>query len=238
MISRRRLIQASVLGGVAVWVWAIPRLANRGPRTLSFTAISGSPPFRRLDSTGTRSALNAALIGLDTTSAPLPDPCKHLFNGAATGIAFFTDANCPNCPEMEANVIAAADGSGLPITHHMLPILGPTSTLAARAFVASHNQTDAQGFRNALMTAAVLPTQHMIETLADTHLLDLNQLRDDMQHPATTARIDTSRAVARRLGLIGTPATIIGRTILLGTLPRRTIRRIITLEQQLEPPCS
>lgn len=237
MTSRRRMIQLTALGGIGLWVWGAPRLGNLIPRDLSFTDVTGTPPFRRLASSGTTSALNAALIGLETTSAPLPDPCTHLYGGASTGIAIFTDANCPNCPAMDASVQAEASGTGWPVLHRMLPILGPSSELAARAFIASEHQKDTQAFRDALMASPGLPSPGMITGLAQDHLLDLDLLRVDMRSAATSDRLALDRGLARRLGLIGTPAVVIGRTILLGNLPRRVIRQIIALEQELEAPC-
>ena len=238
MLSRRRLLQVSALGGVALWVWGLPRVSRLFPADLSFSPLTHAPPFRRLDNTGTSSALSNALAGLDATPLPDVDPCAALYDGAATGIAIFSDANCPNCPAMEANVTAAAKDTGFTVFHRSLPILGPTSLFAAQAMIAAQAQPNGDAFRDALIKASGLPAPRFIAALAADHGLDPDQLRRDMKTPATQAAIDRDRAVARKLGLIGTPATVIGRSILLGTLPERTVRQIITQEQQMDPPCN
>lgn len=238
MISRRRFFSALGLGGVALWVWAAPQLPQLWRRDLAFTPIASAPPFRRLNSTGTSSALNAVFAGLKTPTHPDVDLCRHLFDGSPTGIAIFSDANCPNCPEMNANVQAAAAGSELSITHKVLPILGPTSEFAAKATIASLRQKSLQGFRDGLAGSVAVPTPSLIYALAAEHGADVDQLQADMQSPQTTQRIATDRALAAQLGLIGTPATVIGRTILFGSLPERTIRQIIAMEQDLDPPCA
>lgn len=233
-IPRRRLLQAAAVGAVALWVWGAPRLPGLWRAPQSFTPIAGAAPFRRLDRAGALSGANVALLGLPQeapSAVAVPDLCRALFGDRpGLAIAVFSDANCPNCPEMEATLARISATEAIPLELHHLPILGRSSDLAARADLAARLQGAA--LYKTLAEAPVVVTPRLVQDAARAAGLDAERLATDMTGPRVEAALDTSRALARRLGLIGTPATVIGRTVVLGVLPPDEIAQIIALERQ------
>jgi protein-disulfide isomerase len=94
-----------------------------------------------------------------------------------------------------------------------LPILGPESVLAAHALLAAQKQNGYEKLRTALMQAPPGYTKEQILAIARTLGLDDARLGHDMDDAAITARIDANLRLARDLGLDGTPALVIGDTL-------------------------
>lgn len=237
------MIQAAGIGAVGLWVWGAPRLPEIFAAEPSFTPIANVPPFRRLNSDGALTAANVAFLGLDQPNQnPMLEatriaPCTALFRGAPPpAIALFSDFNCPNCPTMDANVTAAAGDT--PVVRHQLPLLGVTSETASRAVLAADLQGGFAAMYAALSRTPAVKNLALIRRSAVGAGLDSDRLVTDMQSVAVQNQLNQSLALARILGLIGTPATVIGRTIVLGTLPRRQIAQIIALEQELGEVCA
>ncbi len=240
LLNRRRLLQGAGLTAVALWVWGAPRLAGLRAGPLTFTDIPDAAPFRRLDRTGASSAGAAIFAGLDAAPPPFTGSlCAALF-GANSGlsIAYFSDVNCPNCPAMEAATRRAVGQQAIPLIRHELPLLGPQSVIAARAILAAQMQGDAARVAERLihLTGPLTPAR-MGAIAADTGL-DAARWRADMESPQVISILSRNHGLARRLGIYGTPGTVIGRTVVLGALPEDQIAQIIALEQQAGPTCS
>ena len=70
-----------------------------------------------------------------------------------------------------------------------------------------------------------------IMTAARTAQLDLDQLRQDMDSRPTNAIIDRTRASAAALDLSGTPALVIGETIIPGAVGIEELQNVINRER-------
>ncbi|MEM6491265.1 MAG: DsbA family protein, partial [Pseudomonadota bacterium] len=57
--------------------------------------------------------------------------------------------------------------------------------------------------------------------------LDLEQMMRDMADPAVTATIEANLEWARRVGVGGTPAFIIGETLIPGAVPLEDLRAAV-----------
>ncbi len=251
---RRRAIVAGGMFAVAAWVAGAPRLASLWPTQLGYGDIAGLAPFRELTTAGTLSTANGLLTGLDGPAPADPtqqarvaavraNPCKALF-GLQTDprlpIAFFSDFNCPNCRVLEANLTRydAENPDTIRIIHHELPLLGADSVTASKAVLAADRQGGYIVMRNRLLRARLVTDANLMMAIANSVGLDGARLVTDMQSPALAATLDQSRAIATVFGFYGTPSTVIGRTVFLGTLPEVDVRQIIAEELAKSPPCA
>jgi protein-disulfide isomerase len=62
--------------------------------------------------------------------------------------------------------------------------------------------------------------------------LDLPRLKADMSRPEIAAQIDRNRALARDLGIRGTPAFVIGEQIVPGAIDLETMRGLVARARQ------
>lgn len=155
------------------------------------------------------------------------DPVRGNPAGDVTIVEFF-DVRCGFCrrlhPELEA--LIAAD-PGVRVVMKDLPILGPQSVVAARALLAAHRQGGYARLYDALMRLRGEPTEAAIQAEARRLGLDWARLRRDMDDPAISARLEGTLDLARRLGIEGTPALVIGDTLIPGAVDRATLARTV-----------
>jgi protein-disulfide isomerase len=116
------------------------------------------------------------------------------------------------------------------------PILGDSSVLAARAGLAADKQGKYLAFHTRLMNSRLIPTAAYIEGISVDLGMNQSQLRVDMDSQITTLAIQRTSALASTLSLIGTPALVVGRTIVQGEITRRQLDRLIENERQLQSP--
>lgn len=130
-------------------------------------------------------------------------------SGTVTVVEFF-DYNCGFCKRSLDAVRAVAAQPGVRLELRDYPILGEESMIASRLALAAGIQGRYLDAHYALMQrtegfgAAELPDE-----LAATLGLDAARLRVDMGSAEVTARIEANRALARRLGVTGTPAFLV-----------------------------
>jgi protein-disulfide isomerase len=111
-----------------------------------------------------------------------------------------------------------------------MPILGPRSVAAARLSRAAALQGQAVAAHDHLMTHAVPPGPAGAAVLASALSLDAERLARDLEGPEVQAALDKAQAIAAVLGIIGTPATLVGRTLVIGGISQRDLLRLIELE--------
>ena len=99
-----------------------------------------------------------------------------------------------------------------------IPILGPASMVGARAVLAAQRQGGYLKMRDALMTGTPNIDAEVVRAAAQKTGLDWERLQRDMADPAIQARIDANLDIARKLGLDGTPAYVVGGHILPGAV--------------------
>lgn len=150
-------------------------------------------------------------------------------------VVAFLDYRCPYCKKLSA-FISKMDATNVRFVYKEWPILGESSILAARAGLAADRQGKYLAFHTRLMDSRLIPTTAYIEQIAADLGMNRSQLRMDMNSAATALAIKRTSALASTLGLIGTPALVVGRTIVQGEITQRQLERLIDDELHLPPP--
>ena len=147
--------------------------------------------------------------------------------GDVTVVEFF-DVRCGYCRQIipALNEMIRRDPQ-VRLVLKDLPILGPNSVLAARALIASQRQGKYGELHDALMALRGEIAEPQIRREAERLGLDWTRLRRDMDDAAVTARIDANLALARRIGVEGTPAMVIGDRLVGGAIPVETLLQFV-----------
>lgn len=147
--------------------------------------------------------------------------------GDVTLVEFF-DYNCPYCRQV-APYMAKAEASDpkLRIVYKEFPILGASSTFAAKAALAAHRQGKYVAFHRALMEAKGTLTESGVLDVAGRVGLDVVKLKTDIADRKIQAAIDRNLALARALNINGTPGFVIGEQIVGGAIDLATMERLI-----------
>ena len=232
--SRRGLLLG--LAGLSAVAWGWQRFGVR-EAALKFQPIPDLPGWR-LAETGAVSgggATDAVFLGIgDETSKPLAPEilCETLYSrpGPGVAVAVFTDINCPNCRSLEAKLAARTDG--LTLTWLQLPRLGPGSVVAARVAVA------------ASLLGGVPPSPPgALRGTGVASLVRFHAARARIAPEALEAEVDSLRVTeileihagaAETLGVWGTPAMTIGKTLVMGDMSEDRLDQLLEMEH---PAC-
>jgi protein-disulfide isomerase len=149
-------------------------------------------------------------------------------------IVTFLDYRCPYCKTL-SNIIAAMPGDSARFIFREWPVLGDASVLAAQAALAADQQGKYVAFHNRLMNSRLIPTPALIDSIATDLGLDVGKLHADMTSQATGQALSRTALLATALGLHGTPALVVGRTIVQGEITRRQLEKLIANERALPP---
>ena len=235
-------ILAAAILGAGLFAWP----AARAP-SLSFQDRAYPEGFRELVLENVSSQLDplAGLPAAPQAAAPrpgVPQLCDGLFRDPASPavgrrdapvqIAAFLDYRCPYCRTL-AGIMTAARSDSVRMIYKEWPILGEASQLAARAALAADRQGQYPAFHARMMSTRLIPTPKLVEDFAAELAIDPARLRDDMRSPAIAAEIARNFALAKALGLVGTPVLVVGRTIAQGDITRRQLERLI--EDEMRP---
>ncbi|GHF36767.1 DsbA family protein [Seohaeicola zhoushanensis] len=239
-MSRRNLL----IGGALALAWVIgaPRLIRLTQDEFPFEDMPGLPGFRSLGFGG--GGANIALLGIGEGEAPGPNPlgsnpCAAIFGDGddRLPVAVFTDYFCPYCPEV-SELVRRLDRAGeVRAVWREWPVLGPRSEAMARVALAAAAQGAHDAAHAYLMRNALRPGPAALAEFAERFGLDAGLLARDAQSGEVQARIEATRALAKRLGLPGTPGLAIGRTLTAGRMPEARLRRLIELERE-RPACT
>ncbi len=143
-------------------------------------------------------------------------------------IVEFYDTRCPYCRRMApTHAELLRTDPNVRIVFKDLPILGPPSQLEARALLAAQRQGGYFKLQQAVLRDPALPTRDTLRAEADRLGLDGNRLLRDMDDPAIKARLDANVALAQQLGLQGTPALIVGKTLIAGMVEIGDLQRAV-----------
>lgn len=235
---RRR--EALVLGSAVAVALAIPPVLRRMPSRFDFQSIAGEDGFRRLMG-GSISGSVDPFFGIDPDVSnnlrhekPL---CTALFgtekwSADAVPIAFFTDANCPYCKDLEGRLVDMRD-SGAPVrlVWHELPLLGPSSIRHARAILAARLLNAEDKARAALSLRIMRPGPAALTNLAQEIEVDPEDFARLVNGSRVDALLSEGVALGRRLGIPGTPGTVVGRTLVIGAIKDADLRKLIEIER-------
>ena len=149
------------------------------------------------------------------------DPVIGNPRGAVTVVEFF-DPRCGYCKRMRP-VVEELLRRQRDVRWVMkeLPILGPNSVLASRALVAAQKQGKYAELHDALLKLREEPTEPVLRREAERVGLDWARLKRDMDDPAVQRRFDANAQLAQALGVQGTPAMVVGETLVPGAVELR-----------------
>lgn len=147
---------------------------------------------------------------------------------ASVTLVEFTDYRCPYCRRMHPVVAELLRREpGVRVVVKEIPILGPASVLAARAALAAHVQGRFPAFHDGLMRLRGEPDEAALLQLAAETGLDPVRLQRDMMSEAVTRRLNANLQLAQALGIQGTPAYVVGETLLAGAVPLERLREAV-----------
>lgn len=243
---RRREIL--VISTAMVAALSVPPILRRMPLDFEFEPVPGFEGFRRLQG-GSLSGGVDPFFGLDVTEGPAPlheekPLCQALFGADGLRpdtlpVAIFSDFNCPYCKELEQRLIDLRDsGTAIRLIWHEMPLLGPSSERYARAVLAATVLGAGARARQYLMKTTLRPGPSGLRAMADAIDLPAEMLVREAAGLQVERMLQTSLALGRRLGIPGTPGTVIGRTLVIGAINNATLKKLIRLEAS-EPrrPC-
>jgi len=143
--------------------------------------------------------------------------------GSVTMVEYF-DYNCGYCKRAMPDILKLVDeDKDLKIVMKEFPILGPGSTFAARAALASKKQGKYWEFHLALMRQRGAVTEESTLKVAEKLGLDIDQLKTDMQSKDIEELLGANMSVAQSLGINGTPAFIIDDKLIPGAVGYETL---------------
>jgi len=159
-------------------------------------------------------------------------PVSGNLEGDVTVVEFF-DYRCGYCKRVAGTVTQLQqEDPNVRVVYKDYPILGEASVLAARAALASKAQGKHLAFHEALLASKNELTQETILKIATAVGLDKERLNTDMQAPTLQAIIEGNRALARELGINGTPGFIIGTELVPGALDLKDLKNLIKQARQ------
>ena len=139
--------------------------------------------------------------------------------GDITIVEFF-DYRCGFCKRVKAHLdIVVKNDPNVRVVYKEFPILGPASTYASRAAIASRKQGDDKyrAFHDALMAAREVNPASVL-AIAKQVGLDTAKLTKDMRDPKVGEIIRRNHELAEKLGIRGTPAFVIGDEMVPGAI--------------------
>ncbi len=148
-------------------------------------------------------------------------------NGDVTVVEFF-DYSCPYCKSVEDDLRALLKADDkVRLVLKEFPVLGPGSTLAAKAALAAQSQGKYREFHDALLTTRGQYTDDSLMRIGRSVGLDADRLKSDMEAPAVEAALAANNTVAEALGIRGTPAFVIGDQFFPGVISLRAMKAAI-----------
>jgi protein-disulfide isomerase len=155
------------------------------------------------------------------------DPVAGDPHGDVTVVEFF-DTRCPYCRKMEPMMDGfLARDKHVRLVYKDLPILGPASVLGSRALLAAQMQGAYEPMRDAVMKLPPDTTMAQLQATAQGLGLDWPRMQHDMDDPSIKARLDANVKLAHDLGILGTPALIVGTNLVPGAIDGDDLRKLV-----------
>ena len=172
----------------------------------------------------TRDALVKNRVAL--TGHPM-SPVSGNPDGDVTLVEFF-DYQCGYCKRSLQPVMDLLESDPeLRVVWKDFPVLGQVSTFAALASMAAQKQGKYLALHKALMGAPDRLTEESVMEIAGQVGLDLKRLQQDMADREIIAYLQDTQRLARELGINGTPAFVIGNTLVPGAVDGARLRQLI-----------
>ena len=172
-------------------------------------------------------AARAALTANKGALVSPADPVAGNQAGNVTIVEFF-DIRCPYCKRLEGPMASLLkQDPQIRLVYKDLPVLGPASVLGSQALLAAQRQGGYEKLRDALMRTSAPITKDTIRAEAQLLGLDWTRLSQDMDSPEIDARIKANLRLASSLGIQGTPAMVIGDTLIPGAVDLAELQRAV-----------
>jgi protein-disulfide isomerase len=154
-------------------------------------------------------------------------PVSGNLNGDVAVIEFF-DYRCGYCKRVASAVTQLQkDEPGVRVVYKDFPILGEVSVFGARAALAAREQGKHQVFHEAMLTSENELTKEEVLAIAQRVGLDVKKLEVDLQAPEWQAAIDRNHALAKLLGISGTPGFVVGNEVYPGALELTGLKALV-----------
>ncbi len=182
---------------------------------------------KRDDSTAKTKSAAAIKTNHDKIFSDAQTPVGGNPKGDITVVEFF-DYQCVYCkmaePDMEKIL---GEDKNIKFIYKDFPILGPVSTTAAKASLASARQNNYIKFHDALMSKKDHLTEDMIYQVAKDSGLDVDKLKKDMADDAIVKQVEANMQLGRDIGVRGTPMFIVGEDAYPGALQYDQLKKAI-----------
>lgn len=178
-------------------------------------------------------AAQAAIAGMrdDLTRAP-GDPVAGNPAGDVTIVEFY-DVRCPYCRKMVPVMAELLKrDANIRIVYKDMPVLGPASQLGARALLAAQKQGGYLKLHALLMAGTPNIDRDWLRTAAGRAGLDWARLERDMEAQDVSLRINNNLAMAQKLRIEGTPAYVIGGSLLPGAVDLASLEDAVALARK------
>lgn len=203
----------------------ILRDALRSDPSILREALEGLEAAERRERDGaSRAAIAAHADALFRNPA---DPAIGNPSGAVTVVEFF-DPRCGYCKRMRPAVEELLRRQrDVRWVLKDLPILGANSVLASRALLAAQKQGRYAELHDAVLKLREEPTEAVLKREAERVGLDWAKLKRDMDDPSVQRRIEANTQLAQALGVQGTPAMVVGGTLVPGAVELPVLERLV-----------
>jgi protein-disulfide isomerase len=179
------------------------------------------------DGEKSQQAASAALKHYQNQLILPSDPVAGDPHGDVTIVEFF-DTRCPYCRRMEPVMAQMlSQDRRVRLVYKDLPILGPASLLGSKALLAAQAQGAYEPMRTAVMKLPPDTTMDQLAATAKDLGLDWPRMQRDMGDPAIQARLDQNIALARSIGIQGTPALVVGDTLIPGAVELADLQKAV-----------
>ena len=232
---KRRVLPATAPGGSPLAgsfteaqraeIFGILRDALRSDPSILREALEGLEAADRREREGlSRAAIAAHAEALFRDPA---DPAIGNPQGAVTVVEFF-DPRCGYCKRMRP-VVEELLRRQRDVRWVMkdLPILGPASVLASRTLLAAQRQGRYAELHDAVLRLREEPSEPVLRREAERAGLDWARLKRDMEDPAVQRRIEANGQLAQALRIQGTPAMVVGGTLVPGAVDLASLERLV-----------
>lgn len=146
----------------------------------------------------------------------------------AVVVVEFFDYNCGYCKRaIDAVNTVIEEDNNVRFIFKELPILSPSSTMAAKYALAAQEQGKYLEYHTALMKHQGQKDEKVLESLAKEIGLDVEKLKKDADSSKVQKELEENKQIASQIGVRGTPAFIIGDSITPGFIPLDQMQRLI-----------
>ncbi len=147
--------------------------------------------------------------------------------GDVTIVEFF-DYRCPYCKQVEPSLEALLkQDPKLRIVYKEFPVLGEASVYATRMALAARKQGKYLPFHDAMMATKGEINHEVIERVAKATGVDVEKAKAEMNAPEIDALIKRNYALAQALDINGTPAFVVGDTLVPGATDMAGLRELV-----------